>query len=104
MRSIVQKLTSPRGETLVEVLTSILITGLAVALLAGMLAASARITTNARAADQQLYAQLSAAERQDTPIEEDLTLSITVNGDDSAIKVKLYGTPGGLVSYAKGGG
>ncbi len=60
------KLTSRRGETLTETLAGILIVGLASAVLAGMVAASARMNSAAAAADAALYEAVTKAEKGDS--------------------------------------
>ena len=102
MRPLQHKLASRRGDTLVEVLVSILVAGLSVALLAGMVATGARFNAKARAADEALYRELSAAEgRTDLLGTGDLTL--TMGDGEHHIPVELYGAEGGLTSYAKEG-
>ncbi len=57
-----RKLTSRRGETLIETLAGILIVGLSSAILAGMVVVSARINAAAATADTALYAAVTKAE------------------------------------------
>lgn len=59
-----QKLQSAQGETLVEVLASILICALSVALLFGAVMASSRIDQTAQVTDERYYKALTKAERQ----------------------------------------
>ena len=59
-----EKLRNSRGETLVEVLASVLICALSVMLLLGAVSASTSIDLQAQAADEDYYAALSKAERQ----------------------------------------
>ena len=59
-----EKLRNSRGETLVEVLASVLICALSVMLLLGAVSASTSIGLQAQAADEDYYTALSKAERQ----------------------------------------
>ncbi|WP_325199069.1 type IV pilus modification PilV family protein [Oscillibacter sp.] len=59
-----EKLRSTQGETLVEVLASVLVCALSVMLLLGAVSASASIDLQAQAADSEYYEALSRAERQ----------------------------------------
>lgn len=62
-----RKLRSRRGETLVEVMASIVIGALSVALLFGCVMASSRIDSAAARMDRDYYAGLSDAEAQSAP-------------------------------------
>ena len=59
-----EKLQSSRGETLVEVLASILICALSITLLFGAVMASASMDRTAQEADSRYYQALTKAERQ----------------------------------------
>lgn len=59
-----EKLRNSRGETLVEVLASVLICALSITLLMGAVTASTNIDLRAQSADAEYYAALSKAERQ----------------------------------------
>lgn len=59
-----EKLKNSRGETLVEVLASVLVCSLSIMLLAGAVSASTSIDLQAQAADAEYYEVLSRAERQ----------------------------------------
>ena len=63
-----EKLNSSRGETLVEVMASILIGALSVALLFTAVTASVRMDRIAKAADEAYGTVLSAAEEQTAPV------------------------------------
>ena len=94
--------TDSRGETLVEVLASILIAALSAALLFSCIASSVRINRSAQAADAAHYQALSAAEGQ-TDALEGVNASITIQGENSGqveIDIDLYGGEG-LYSYSK---
>lgn len=60
-----EKLRDSRGETLVEVLASVMICALSITLLFGAVMASGNIDLKAQAADEEYYGALSRAERQD---------------------------------------
>ena len=90
-----KKLRGSGGETLVEVLASILIGALSVALLFGSIMASANITRQAQNSDEDYYKNLSAAEARTAPGENG---TLTVN--DSSLDITIYGG-GGTWSYAR---
>ncbi|MCX4372101.1 MAG: hypothetical protein OSJ58_09780 [Dysosmobacter sp.] len=115
-----EKLRNTQGETLVEVLASILICALSIALLFGAVMASVNINQTAQEADARYYEELSAAELQKE--DEHLTdpygihrtdpFPIIVRNMDAALlppgnrkqmNVYFYGG-GSLISYAKAGG
>lgn len=90
MKSIKRKLRGQRGETLVEVLASILIATLSVALLLGGVAVSVNINRQADAADEAFYENLTAAEsRTGTP--KSGTIAIVEGGVSISIPVWVYG-------------
>lgn len=99
-----------RGETLVEVMASIVISTLSVALLFGAIMASARIDESARKMDGTYYQALSDAEAQASPMPEapgTVRLNYTADGVEKLpLPVALYGGED-AVSYAlsaEGGG
>ncbi len=67
MKQITAKLNSCRGESLVEVLASILIATLSVGLLLGGIAVSANLERHADQADENFYQTLNAAEERQDP-------------------------------------
>lgn len=103
MNRLKRKLASRRGETLVEVLVSILLAGLSVLLLVSMLSAAARFNTAARQADARLYAELSAAEGRTQEVDGSASLSLVIGGQTTLIDVAVYGAQDGLTAYAKKG-
>ncbi len=114
-----EKLRNSRGETLVEVLASVLVCALSITLLAGAVTASANIDLRAQAADTEYYTALSKAERQSrTPaggsseadtynsLPGETKVSVTSGGGgsveiepDATSKLYFYGTER-LLSYA----
>lgn len=94
-----KKLCSKRGETLTEVLVSVLIIALSAAMLATMVSTAVNINIKTKAAIDDFYAELSAAEGTDT-----LPDTATVDVDGTGVTVKVYSdssasTP--LTSYEK---
>lgn len=115
-----EKLRTSRGETLVEVLASVLVCSLSIMLLLGAVTASADIDLQAQNADGEYYAALTKAERQskvellpddESDISPDAVGSkvTVVNGDGKTAKLTaveegenglhFYGTER-LLSYA----
>ena len=106
MKHTLKKLKSSSGETLVELLASILIAILSVSILFGGIMVSVRINEEADRADQEYYKGLSAAEEQKVLILPDGTEGtgeISVNNSESlsgSVKVNIYGGYG-LYSYKR---
>lgn len=106
MKHTLKKLKSSSGETLVELLASILIAVLSVSILFGGIMVSVRINEEADRADQEYYKGLSAAEEQKVLILPDGTEGtgeISVNNDAAftgPVKVNIYGGYG-LYSYKR---
>ena len=98
MTALNTKLRSQQGETLVEVLASILIASLSVAMLLGGVAASTALGRQADTADEYFYETLTAAENRQTPVA-DGTVKLTENGISIEIPVQIYGGEG-LYSYS----
>lgn len=63
-----RKLKSERGETLIELMASILIASLSVTLVFGAIMASTSMDRQAQVLDKNFYNTLSEAEKQETPI------------------------------------
>lgn len=107
------KLYDSSGETLVEVLASIVIAVLSVSLLYGGIMSSVHINENAQNADEVHYEVLSAAEQRSVPLELSLPMKVRVENVGNAcvhdLEVSLYGGDG-IYSYgissgpAAGGG
>ena len=107
-----KKLHGSRGETLIEVLASILIASLSVALMFGCVMVSTRMDERARDVDIQHYEGLSAADAQPAPAAGTTlppgTVTVArINPDTDAalasesVDVELYGTKAGdMFSYS----
>lgn len=105
-----------RGETLIEVLASVLIAALSVALLFTCVMASSRIERDVESADEKHYSALSAADAQVAPTPEpgsgavpDIpagTVTITLVGPSPAVtaspapSIEVYGDEG-MFSYKR---
>ena len=102
MTALKAKLRSQRGETLVEVLASILVAALSVAMLLGGVAVSANLARQADKTDQHFYEALTAAETRQTPVTDGAAapgVTLTQGGTSVTIPVQVYGGEG-LYSYA----
>lgn len=96
-----RKLKSCKGETLVEVLTSILVASLSVALLFGGIVASARIDSGAQQWDKEYYEALTAAEghtekvaAEDPAAPFQVEISDGFAGHTQKAEIDLYGKAG----------
>lgn len=98
MTGLKRKLRCQRGETLVEVLASILIASLSVAMLLGGVAVSFNLGRQADTADKYFYETLTAAESRQTPVL-DGSVELTEGGTSIRIPIQVYGDEG-LYSYA----
>lgn len=102
MKALKTKLRSQRGETLVEVLASILIASLSVALLLGGVAVSANLERQADQTDKYFYETLTAAESHTSAISTGVlapNIEVKENGIPIKIPIHVYGGEG-LYSYA----
>lgn len=105
MKKIARKLRSRRGETLTEMLVSIVILGLSIAMMATMIITSTKITERSTAKDSEYRDQLSAAEAQDdsesTPGKGKVTITDKngVSTSSVTVNVNIYGGDGELKSY-----
>lgn len=107
-----EKLRGSRGETLVEVLASVLICSLSILLLFGAVMASGNLDLQAQEMDAEYYAALSAAEQQANPPQDPAGVSLTVTNDKTNVstpdllpggteRLHFYGTEQErLLSYA----
>lgn len=98
MKQLQAKLKSRRGETLVEVLASILVATLSVGLLLGAVAVSAHLNHQAEGADEIFYEALTAAESR-AGSGTGGTVTITEGGRTAEIPVQIYGDED-LYAYA----
>ncbi len=85
------RLASRRGETLTETLAAILIVGLSSAVLAGMVAASARMNSAAAAADSALYEAVAKAESGVPAGGGTAEVTVTVGGESHTFSSALCG-------------
>lgn len=96
---MVRKLKDSRGETVVEVLASVLIAALSVALLFSAVMASSSMDRSAQKTDAEFYAGLNNAQTHNgTPVT-GKKVTVNGNGKDKEIPVSFYGG-GGVLSYA----
>lgn len=107
MKRVQAKLQNQRGETLVELLAAILVCALSVGLLMGGIAVSNRLLSQARAADADFSAALTAAESRQTPITAGIagspSVAITSGTTEITIPVGVYGDET-LYSYSRAAG
>ena len=102
-----EKLRNSRGETLVEVLASILICSLSVALLFNMVMASGNMDRSAKKVEEDFSESLNLAEAQTAPADPALITSSAnvevknsgISGSTKQLLVEFYGGRGAL-SYA----
>ena len=92
-----RKLNDNRGETLVEMLASILIAALSVAVLFTCCTAAVEMGKETRAADEAYYEYLSAAEGRTGSAEEG-KVKVEGNGAEIEVDIGLYGG-GEMYSY-----
>lgn len=97
---MIHKLKSQRGETLVEIMASVLVAALSVALLFSCVMGASQINGTARESDEKYYATLTDAEKQETAAEGG-TIKIAGNGNTQTLDISLYGGSG-MYSYARG--
>lgn len=98
MKPIQAKLKNCRGETLVEVLASILIATLSVTLLLSGVTISNQLNRQADTTDASFYETLTAAETRQTPVALG-HIQITEGGTSVEIPIQVYGSEG-LYAYA----
>lgn len=98
-----KKLRDSRGETLVEVLASILIASLSVALLFGCVMASTNMDRDAKKLDKEHYKALTAAEMQSgTGTPGTVKIQNPNNSMEGSLSIEIYGDTG-LCSYKRAG-
>lgn len=102
--SVFRKLRSRKGETLTETLVAVLIVGLASVVLASMIGAASRISTQVLEREKDLYEEIAAAETQ-TGSGQDGVVTVRIGGTDKNFAVSYYGGEDQLHSYSyeKGG-
>lgn len=100
-----KRLQDNRGETLVEVLASILIGALSVSLLFGAILVSSRMDRSAEQTDETFHASLRAAEDQTVPLTDPTMVTVKnealsdLTKQEKDVSVNFYGGKGAL-SYA----
>ena len=99
MKRCKTKLRSNRGETLVELLASILVATLSVALLIGCVTASFQLGRQADQSDTYFYQTLTAAEDRQTPLTDGI-IQVTEGGSLVSLPVQVYGDED-LYAYAR---
>lgn len=106
MTKTLLKLRSKRGETLVEMLVSIVILGLSISIMTGMIAAAYSMNKAAREESDRYYNELSAAEMQgDDDYIGKGTVSISDGTNTVHIDIDIFGGDGenSLRSYSRSG-
>ena len=99
MKRCKAKLRSNQGETLVELLASVLIATLSVALLFGCVTASFQLGRQADQSDTYFYQTLTAAKNRQTPLTDGI-IQVTEGGSLVSLPVQVYGDEG-LYAYAR---
>lgn len=89
MKSIKAKLHSQKGETLVELLASILVATLSIGLLLGGVAVSAAIDRQAQNMDKTFYEALTKAESRQTSVTSGIAPQASVEVQEGAKSVKI---------------
>lgn len=97
------KLRNNKGETLVEVLASIVIAALSVALLFSYIMASSDMDKTAREADEPYYAALSAAESRDETSGQPARVAITKERPTDAVPSPSPAVTQNVTIYGKDG-
>lgn len=91
MKSI---LTSKKGESIVELLVAILITGMAGASMAVMLSTSINLNMQAEDSDKLFYQEMNSAELAEIRTDASMLnqeLTIEVNGKTTTFEINIYG-------------
>lgn len=99
---MIKKLSDQSGETLAELLVSILIGGLSTLMLLTSVNASASMNQKTLQSDETFYTELTAAERGTALPDQTITMQLTENGREVAsFEANLQGeTEAGLLSYS----
>ena len=106
MKTMIKKLFTAQGETLVETLIAIMIAALSATLLATAMLAASGINKKVEEADTVFQAELNIAENYDAPPVNGSVNLVFGSGTETA-DVAYYGGEGQLTSYrytAEGGG
>jgi len=94
-----RKRPSKAGETLTETLCAVLVTGLAVALLAAMISAASRLDRRTAQTAAELYGSVSRAEDPASETVGGGTVTVEIEGDSHSLEVKFFGNQDQAVSY-----
>lgn len=98
-----RKVFDKRGEMLIEVLASVLIVSLSIALLFSCVMASYTVDRTAQKVDESYYVALDAAEKQkETTDYPKIGGNVTINETSPAISIDVYGGEG-VYSYKRSG-
>lgn len=94
MRKLTAKIRSRKGETLIEILVSILIVSLSALLVASMFVAAGRINLSVRKMDEDFYHSVTEVESQTgTPQADEVNFQIKEDGfvvENGSIAVNVY--------------
>ncbi len=94
-----RKLKNSAGETVIEVLASVLIAALSVALLCSAVMASGRLDQKAQETDDIFYEDLNKAQEQTETVTDSNVTIKNEGGTSAGIPVRFYG--GAVLSYTK---
>ena len=104
MKRLIAKLKDPRGESLLELLVSILIGSMSIVLLTTMIVTAVRIDKSADLAEKLYYESLTSAEgMQGTSVNSQVKIEGLKNGTDLGsvtVNVECFGRDG-IFSYKK---
>ena len=98
------KLHDNRGETLVEVLASIVVAALSVTLLFSCVMTSSSVDNTTKGVDEEHYEALTGAESKESQFIIVDTGTVTIKneaGEEATFAVDIYGGEGGVYSYKK---
>ena len=86
MTKTASKLRSKRGETLVEMLVSIVLLGLSISIMSVMVATAYNMNMAAREADEKYYSDLSAAEAKNNKVD---TVKVSISDGTKTVDIKV---------------
>lgn len=102
IEKIRRKMVESKGETLVELLASILIGTLAVSLLVSGIVFASRMNQQTYETDKKFYEGLNHAENKDDAIVEESKYFVNIaEGEENLeVEITLYGAEGSVYSYS----